>query len=517
MTWKYRRAGGWQAPTIKTRENGRWVEIGDRSDDSRGTNPSDIPERFYTDGPPERSGSTITYPDDGHASIEDAILDLNSGDELYIQTDTYDETISVGSELADNITIRGDLELAFDSDGRATVAQEGPTIQATSTVLDIDQIFFGSDTTVTSPVSVGDTVIEVNDASTMSIGDIALISEDDTRPFGEPAAGGATGADTTAEFREVVDIDTSNNTLTFRHGVHLPYPLETSCRIDDVDFNVDDFRVSGIRFSCQNAGDEPVEIRGVKNGWFDNILSQDAGDDDHHFRVRRSFRCRFDGYHGEGDGQYSLNLTDHTTDTLVTNASSRDHTRYTVRLGPTSDPASGLWADGIYGENLSGRSVLDVHHGGFKANFFNAIGEDAQWSAFRSRGITADGGENRECDDRDFVWAQRSHDVIIRNVSIVNKIGSSPVFRWRMRSADARDRPGDEVHSNITLENIDIEDYGVGITDIGEFQIDDTGGLEPSGPFTFRNIIYNGRQLTESDVQQWDGYDSKYITGLTVE
>lgn len=62
------------------------------------------------------------------------------------------------------------------------------------------------------------------------------------------------------------------------------------------------------------------------------------------------------------------------------------------------------------------------------------------------------------------------------------------------------------------MEDVEIEDYGVDITDIGEFR----GDLE-GGSLTIRNVTDAGQRLERSHVEQWDGFDDVTINDLTVE
>lgn len=513
MNFKYRQGGSWNSPTVKKREKGGWVTVGG-SGSSRGS--GNAGHRFYTEGPPTRSGDTISYPSDGHSSIEAAFKSLSSGDELFIEDGTYNETIYIDTgDIADHITMRGNLDLSFNSDGKASVAQEGATITNSGNVIEFDRHGYGVDNSFTSPVSPGDQTVEIDDASPYSVGDVVLLIEP-TRPYGEPPSGGASGASETIEHRQIAEVDTSNDTLTFNHPVNLPYPLDnTPAGVDFYEKVVSDIHISGLRFDGQGAGSRPCRFYSLHEAWIDNVISTNAGDDNL-MALRCSFRCRLDQIHLENGGHYGINCYEFSTDNMMTNISSLNHNRYSVRFGPSGAATSGGYVDGVYGENIS-RTVGAVHNGGFNVKYYNFVGDSARMMVTRGRNTTLDGFELKSGrvndNDNTLICAQRPVDVVVKNGKISDK-DSNYAFKFRLR--DSNNSPnGNERVDNVTYENIDIDDYGPSITDIGEFEIQ--GDPPVSGPLTFRNVTYGGQQLIQSDVEAWKGYDSNYVPDLTVE
>lgn len=507
---------------VGSRARGTRGAAGHRRDvgggDGGGGGGGDAGARFYTSGPPTRSGATVTYPADGHSSIVNAVVSLNSGDELYIEPGTYSEAIDLrGVSVADNITIRGDLQLSFDANGKASVAQEGPTIQA-SDALQMDLAPYSLDTQITSAVSVGDSVINVADATPYSAGDAITIAEQNTRPFGEPASGGASGASDTVEFATIASVDTTADQLTLQHPVYLPYPLNNAAYVAGANFNVEDIHITGLRFDGTGAASTNVRLHSVKDAWVDNVISTNVTSSPNNlFAVYRGYHNRFDGVYLHTGGHYGLNFTDFSTDNMATNISSANHNRYTVRYGPNGESAAGGYVDGIYGENLS-RTVGGVHHGGFTVDYQNLYAQDAQAMVFRSRNLTLDGFTKDGLEGPDIVFAQRPFNVDCRNGTIQNPDPAKTyVFRFRMRDGTGTSGAnGNERFDQILIENIDIEQFGTTpITDIGHFEVD--GTPPTSGSLTFRNITYAGQQLQRSDVTSWDGYDSSLIDNLTVE
>lgn len=516
MTFNYRQAGSWQAAGIKKRENGQWVNIGGSGDrgSGGGTDPGEVSSRFYTDGPPERDGTTYTYPDNFTGSIQDAIHSLSSGDELYIIPDTYSESVEVTSSVSNHITIRSDLELSFNSDGNSTITQDGATISASGTAFRIDNNWLGSDAEIVSPVEEGDRQISVTDASYFSAGDVVSIVEE-TRPWQMEQAGGGTGADETRELREVESVDAGSDTITLVHSVRQPFPDINANRVSVYDFTVEDIRLSGLRFSGDETIDSsPLMIYSTKNGWFDNIVSENVGNQALIYN-QMSFQNRFDGYRVQNGSNYGLSSTNMSTETMVTNASGYNHNRYVVRLGPTSNSASGLYADTVYGE-VNGRTVVNCHDGGYHYEAYNVTAVDSQCATPRSRYFTLDGFEKRGLEGPDIVLAQLPIHVDIRNGYIHNKAAGDPVFAFRMHDAESSPRGdnGDEYFDDVLFENIEIEDYDISASDLGYFEIE--GNPAPSGSVTFHNVTLGGVPLERSDVTSWSGYDSNYIQDLTV-
>lgn len=522
MTWKHRSDGSWSTATLKVRKGGQWVSLGSGGGGSGGES-SEIPSRFYTETPTR--STTITYDSSNFASIQDAIYSLNPDEELYIPTDTYSESITLDSSVADHITIRGDLELSYDTNGRASVSQEGPTIQSTGNVFETDQQFFSSDASLAASLNGcdsllqgGETEISVTDASPFSVGDIIYLYED-TTPYGEPASsGGSGGAEQTREFRRVAAVDTSTDTLTVENPVLLPYPNDNSTSVGVYSPTVEDIRISGIRFDGNGGVTRPVRFYSIVDGWFDNIISRNiqagSSNKDPLIAARKSFHCRFDKYHVEIGDQYGLNLYDSCTDIAVTQASSYNHDRYTCRIGRTSNPSSGYYIDGVTGEDLTGRSVFNAHHGGFHADVYNVTSFNSVITSLRSwythvNGITKHGTDDTGAD---FQFAQRPNHQEIRNAHISKDSSSSgSVFQFRVRGENSP--YGDEHLFSVLIENFEIDDYGPAITDIGYFE-----GSGDVHDLTFRNVTYGGQDLTKSDVEQWNGYDTtNFVNPVTVE
>lgn len=533
MTWRYRRAGGWQAPTIKARKNRRWVKIDGDNDDSRETDPSNIPKRFYTDGPPERSGNTITYPADGHSSIEDAVYDLSSGDTLYIEPGRYEEQIFIDETVASNITIESDLKLAFDSDHQATVAQSGAVIQMPNEDYGIefkdhwlnnDGTFYG---TYNDPDDHWDwgsdsatfpDTIEVDTTSPFEIGDVIMI-EEQRAPYGlSGGSGGANHSENTVELR-VIESFPSSTEIELDVPLFMPYPDEASRRIGLMDWTIEDVVLRGLEIEGTgedpDVSDRPLELFNIRDGWFENLYLHSAGENPF-IRNERTFNMRFNRLMFEDSHKYGLSTSTVATRTLVTDVYSNNIRRYTTNWGGGARNSSDGYATRIHGSNMKTRAAVDVHHGGFHITFRDIRADNAVVSTLRSKHILLENFEaTGDAPPGEFlINRQRPVNVVYRNGHIHSVTDSSDsVFSFGLRDENASSNSTmPEYFDRLVFENIEIDDYGPDITDIGEFEGDQTGDS-----LTFRNVIYGGQQLTKSDVQQWDGYDNVTINNLTVE
>lgn len=516
--WKFRQNGDWHKKIPYIRDGTQWVPVEQST--------PDIPDRFYANGPPVRDGNIIRYPDDGHSSLEDAIMDASSGDEVYVPgTDTYNETVFLDyGDVADNITVRGDLELSFDSDGAPIIAQDGATFRNPDggTVFETDREYFSSTTPdITSPANRGDTSIEVSDASSISAGQVVAFRED-SRPFDEPSAGGSSGSSETFEFATVESVDGS--TINLKHPLLMGYPLDNGTDVYDLSnyFVATDFRLSGLRFDGNYGNSHVLNIASLRQAWFDNLRVLRSSDSNrsggaNFMRFRLTYETRLDGYFLEDGTHYGAHFFSGATANMATNGSSRNHSRYTLTCTSGSFPSAGTYADGLYGEDL-GRSVGDVHLGGFDAQYYNVTADDSLGLTPRSSYMKFSNIEVNDMVNSGTAalrFAQRPTHVTIDGVYIPSTMSSNVyVFAWRLRD-DNNSPYGNERFEDVTIENVTIEDYGRSIDDIGTFQIE--GDPPVSSGLTLRNVTYDGQDLTRSHVESWSGYDEDYITNLIVE
>lgn len=528
-----RKSGSWNSSTIWVRQNGQWVKIGGGGDPSGGGGA--IGKRFYTSGPPERSGSTITYDGDSHSSLQAAVESLNEGDTLYIDpvNDPYVERINFAGDISDHISIVSDGELSFDSRGEATIEQQGAVIRRP----DEDYLFaIGSnrgdnpsltyDTTISGSHGLGDEVLSVNDASAFSVGDIIWFEEERT-PYGEPSAfGGSTTPDTTAEMREVTGI--SGNDLELNHQIYLPFPNNNSTTVGRVPFQITDLRVSGLQVEGDRSFTDrgrPIYFNGVNQLWADNMVVRNSTF--HGIHIGRCFRPRLDKtYVYDCPDRYALSGVYMSTHMYITDIAAENINRYVVRIASAGSNRGSTDAlvDGAYGTNFSATNPIINHHwGGFYIRARNVRADPGTRAArFRSRYSFIDGWREDGGDRYTIETAQRPYGCEWRNGSVTNKVDHY-VFYFQHSTSSSHSAYGDERADNLLFENIDIEAYSnsktskTGAEQIGYFRKGD-GDCIIDG-LTFRDVTYDGQKITESDVKAWEGYteNESTITNLTVE
>lgn len=178
---------------------------------------------------------------------------------------------------------------------------------------------------------------------------------------------------------------------------------------------------------------------------------------------------------------------------------------------------SDAYIDGVCGINIKNRAVIDVHQGAYHIQYYNVYAENAVSMTPRSRHILVDGFEitggcSVESDNcLSILPRQRPYNLVVRNGYVHDRTTDVHIFDIGLRD-DNDSFYGNEWFDRLLFEDIEIEDIGVPITEIGEF----TGSLEGES-LTFRNITYDGQQLERSHVTSWPGYDNVTINNLTVE
>lgn len=515
MSWNYWRAGSWRTPTVKQRKNGQWVSIsGDAGGSSKEGGDGDVPSRFYTEGPPERSGETIIYDGTNYSSLQAAHDALSPGDTLYIDPSNspYVERLQI---TQDHITI--------ESDG-AWLKQPDTTSQVTIHIGEHQgggHGFHSADTSLEGSHSgggeaedggtnaVGDKVISVVDASPFSVGDDIFI-EEDRRPWGEPKSGGASGADTTHEYKTVTDVDTVNNTITVHHPLFLPYPNISDTAVGRMDWVTEDIHLTGVNLQGLASDDQsiPLSVTGVRDLWVDMMAIENANRNN--ISSTWNFNQRYDDITMRSGGHYGININRSSTQTYITNVTGDDIGHYVVRFGPgggrAANSVDGL-VDGVMGRNFGHNGpVANVHWGGFYIKYRNVTGDGERCFRHRSRHVILDGFIEDGAERGTITTRQRPHSCSAKNGKIINKV-SGPVFNINTRS-EKNSRV-----DNILFEDITIEAYdNNSIRDIGYFN--NTAIVDG---ITFRNIVYAGQMLERSHVESWSNYDSADISNLTVE
>lgn len=470
---------------------------GPRSGPSGAAGP--VGDRFYQSGPPERAGPTINATD--YASLQDAHDALSPDSTLYIPASggPYQERLEI---TQDAVTVL--------SDGGRIEQPDGGDYWTLSIGSDID---YPAEASLVGQHGPGDGAIHVTDTSPFSVGDDIHVTEW-RRPWGEPRSGGAHGADTTSEFRHITDIDPGSETLTLHYPLNLPYPNESVTDVGVMSWSAMDVRVTGLRLNgLDDDSSRTLRIRGARDAWIDNVLIEYGAKNA--ATVGHSMRPRLNDIRINGGGQYGINVNHGTTHAYVTNVTSKNHNRYTVRFGlggGDSRSSSDGRAENIEG-NVDGRTIANCHWGGFSHTYTNVTATDSQVVSFRSRDLVLDGFEKTGGGDPDIVFAQRPANCTIRNGTIRNVASDkSKAFGFRLRDS-SESVHGNEYFENLLIENIEIERFGsTPITDIGHFE-----GNQSGDGLTFRNITYGGETLTREHVTQWDGYDTVSISNLVVE
>lgn len=528
MTWKHRRGGNWSTPTPKVRKDGQWVSLG--SGGGGGSGGTVDTSAYYTDGPPTRSGTTHTYDSTNYSSLQSMLTSGNvtAGDSVYIDpvNSPYVENTDLthNTNHPDHITIYSDWDISFNTNGTATINQEGATLKrpsGKSYALDLNRIYahpenFGT-TSLDGPhwgIHQGANTTEINviDSSGISAGDQIVIHED-SRAYGLKPSGGASGAGDTMEFARVVSV--SGNTITIDQPLAMDYPNNSTTDVGPVDWTIEDLHLHGLKFDAAG-GTSCAMFGSTYNSWFNDIIGRGANDRKPTFYNQASFFNRFHNLYMYDGNDYGLNSQDGTTRTMVTNVMSHDHSRYTVRFGPRGHATPRGYVNNIAGKRLS-RTVGGVHQGGHHINYENLTATDTRAIVTRSWYIDLDGFEVNGGNTQGpvLVCAQQPGYVNVRNGTISGMEGlDQGIWQFRLRGSSAPYGP--ERLEHVTYENIHIEPFSDrSLTSLGHFETESDSPT--SGPLTFRNITFGNQKLTKSDVTSWNGYDSSVLPDLTVE
>lgn len=528
MTFNYRKKRSWQPAIAKRRENGQWIEVG-----SGGRGIERIPNRYYTEGPPQRDGDIITYNDSYSGSLQDAHDELAEGDTLFIDPadSPYTERLTITTS---HITIDGGGELSFDDNGNVTEVSEGAWIESPDTNDDYAvgtpvELFPGHspDTSLAQSITgggaegdgnynntqVGDEVIYVRDASAFSSGDWIYVWEDRI-PYGEPISGGGGHASVTQEYRQVTDVDTGNDALTVDHPMMLPFPNNNSTEVGVIDWDVEDLRITGLNArGHDNVTGRAFEFGGVFEGWFDNLRADQGHNQE--IACLKSCRLRIDNIFMTNASDYGFNFSHGTSRVYSTNITGDGHGHYTVRLGSGGTDRGASAMDHVH-DRITGRNynnngpVTNAHSGGFFAEFRNVFGDGERVFRPRSWHLTCDGFQEDAGERATIEYRQRPFYTVVKNGEVTNKVGSV-VFMLGPGNVTSYENERIEY---ARFENITIEAYdGRDATEIGSFGDETNGGVHH---LIFHNVEYDGEWLTESDVMSWDGYDSITVNDLTV-
>lgn len=494
--------------------------------------------RFYRGDPPTRNGSTVIYNDSYQGSLQDAYEELSEGDRLYIDPcdSPYTDRITLLEDPKDHITIDGGGKLEFNEDGTYNVVSSGAEIHhpddGTEHVIGtLDSVSgsspeFGMQTELRKPVSgggfadqgvnndIGNTTLHVSDASKLSGKEKSPICiKEYTRPYQEPTSGDAGAPGTTYETNILKSIDVDNDTIELEFPVYQDYPLVSSTEVGTIHHQISDIHITGLNLVGGVSDVRPLVMMGIYEGWIDNILIENAVDE-HAGLQANSSRMHYENIAIEGTDRYGLALSRGTIDSYLSNIYGSDTQSYVVRHGSSSHDkghsSAGTLIEGIRGENMGDGIVANAHWGGFYFEIRNMkVGEGARTQRFRSRNIVIRGADVNG-NARVITHAQRPHSCLATGLTISLSDTSQMVFDFSSLGSDSI--YGNQQGVNLRYEDIEIESYGnKDITDIGQF-----GNVEING-LHFKNVMYDGRPLTEEDVKQWDEWDRSTVTNLTVE
>lgn len=500
MSFNYRQGGSWQSPSVKCRKNGQWVTAS--GGDSGEGGDSEAPSRFYTEGPPIRNGGTITVPDN-YTDIQSAINAADPEDTIFINSagGPYDQRFIINT---DGITIKSNSAWVNQPDNNENYVITGTGGGGNSPPS------MRTDTSIRGSHGDGYTdsnILAVDDASNFSAGDDIYIYEN-RYPWGITPSSG--GSDTTQEYRTVESVDTANDELTLNYKVLMPFPDNNATEVGRIDWRLEDIHITGLNVqgtkneTGSGNASRPVNLAGVAHSWFDNMTISGGGN--HCFGMSHSYHNRFNQMTFRDSLRYGISAFQGTTTVYATNVSADGIGRYAVRFGPTAGGPNA--SDGLVKHidttNLVGYSV-NAHLGGYFITYRDLNADNDMLMRLRSREIVLDGFTSINNSDHDFISRQIPQYVTVRNGEITPPNGSDVVFNFDTDITD------NEYGEELTFENITINGYDRAITDIGRF----SSNTEIDG-LHFNNVTYDGKTLSESDVQAWDGFDSNQITDLTV-
>lgn len=434
-----------------------------------------FPEVFsdpFFASPPERAGATKSAHEYG--SLQEALDDLDEDETMVVPAEggSYGEA---DLPRTDHITIRG---------------EGGPTVQH----LNADGPDLHSETEIVEPVEALTNTIVVEDASAFSPGD-EIHLEEGTNPWNEPHYRdyeGGGGNDTTKEFAEIASID--GNTITTTHKICYPYPLDATARVYNVDWWIEDVRITGLRIDGEEMH-SPMRMHGVKQGWFDDL--EIFGSTSRGLALRYSMWGRFDNLDFPDPNDYASSADFATTNVYATNLRTTGG-HYIVRGGSGGNK---ILVDGVRGHDV-GEEVINAHHGGFYTEYRNVRTTGAgRLCRLRTRELLLENWVD-ETDNRSFQVDGRPYDVVVRNGVIRKGDSDSRIWRFPDNYPDQEREVIDMTFENIYIE----EPYERGWEEMGRFGMDGYGTLIREN-LTFRNITFGDEPLRREHVEMWRDYD----------
>lgn len=509
MSFNYQKGGSWRSATVKRRENGQWVEVASSGGDEDG---GTAPSRYYTDGPPTRSGATIRYPADGYSSLQAAYEALNENDTLVIESGTHTERIRLGENPSDHITITG------EGDRDTTLVQPDTDFEYTVGIGLSETTFpHSNEASLANAYTNNESVIEVNNISPFEgqVGEVIHITENE-----EPYVNSGTGAGYRHEYKEIVSVDSETNEIELNAPLKMSFPGNASTEVGVTPFTIEDIRISNLTIEgdpslYSGTSDNPRVLKtyDMREIWADNLRVQNGynTNDTPLVNVAYTFRARFNNIILRENDHYGFTINHGSTDTYLTNIEyhmlegedpSNIGQRYAVRFGHTGNNSRGAvggLASSIQGYNFRTR-VANVHLGGYHCDFEDVYADNCEVIRLRSKDVNLYGFTEENGQDHTITHAQNPIDCLVKNGRIINK-QDGYIFHYRT-GLNSRDY---DYLENVTYENIRIDAYdNRTAADIGFFTAD---GAELYGDLVFRDVYYDGAHLTETDITNWMNYD----------
>lgn len=528
MIYNHRQNESWQAASVKKRDNGQWVEITDSGGSGSSGGDGNVGQRFYTNGPPTRSGEMITYPADGHSTLQEAYESLSSDGTLIIEAGTYTERIHLDQNPTDNITITGegnrDTTLVYPDTNEEYIIGASSISHPSDASLAAAVSGGGPEGTPTTD-EIGDDRITVTDTSPFSVGDDIHIFED-RHPFDHPER---PASDQTQEYNTITEID--GDDLVLETEVFLNYPNEASTAVGVMNWNVSDVRISNLDLegdgnnNNSSTNSRLLKPNGTKHAWIDDITIRDSGGKQQAYAIN-CYKLRADNMDFRRIARYGWSVIRTSTHTMFTDIShygNGEQPRYAVRFGGAGSGTGSVdgYVRGAYGTNLDGRPVVNCHYGGWWAHFEDITSEDdASNTRLRSHHLSTDTHtEINATDDSYILQNQWPTNIVFDGGGSDGDINKSDGYVFYLTPGDPRGEL-ETYATDVTFKNFEIQAYdnsrtsNTGIDQIGYFT---SSGADFRGDTVFRDIYYDGQKLQRSDIENWENYDIASIENLVVE
>jgi hypothetical protein len=350
-------------------------------------------------------GSTIlasTYNNgsaDATSGIQTALNSCGSGHFLLLGPGTF--RVNSGLRIPSNVTLRGSGadQTRLDGHGNGRLISFGNDSEPNANTY----------RTISSGATKGSTSFVLNDATSLSVGQLLAIGGTNASYMTEAGHGGTCGWCNNG-FRgdagQIVEITNINGTtVTFRPALYFDYS-SYSPRASYFTAGAISVGLENIELYANNTGYDPMIwmdgskycwVKGVRNNFADNghlYMWYSLGNE-----VRDSFF--HDGFnHGPGGSDNQLNLARLTSSTLIeNNIFWRQHVGIMLEWGSAGNVIAYNYLTGNYHESTTGWQIMDINFHGAHP-FFNLFEGNI--------------GDQFSPDD---YWGSSSHTTIFRNYS----------------------------------------------------------------------------------------------------